>query len=77
MSMKKALVTGTREAVRARMIWRRAFIRPKSRTTRNVRMSRITLTGMSTGPSAMRDMPMMNKSKMDQPSRQKRRNQWA
>ena len=69
--MKKALVTGTREAVRARMIWRRARMRPKRRTTRKVRMRRMTLMGMSTGPRATRERAMMMKSQTDQPSFQK------
>jgi hypothetical protein len=46
-------------------------MRPKRRTTRKVRMRRITLMGMSTGPSATREREMTRKSKTDQPSLQK------
>jgi hypothetical protein len=51
--------------------WRRAFMRPKRRTTRKVRMRRMTLMGMSTGPRATRERAMTKKSKTDQPSLQK------
>jgi hypothetical protein len=51
--------------------WRRAFMRPKRRTTRKVRMRRMTLMGMSTGPRATRERAMTTKSKTDQPSLQK------
>ena len=57
--------------------WRRAFMRPKRRTTRKVRMRRMTLMGMSTGPRATRERVMTRKSKTDQPSRQKGQSQCA
>jgi len=38
--MRNAFSTGTMDAVRALMIWRRAFSRPKRRSTRKARMTR-------------------------------------
>jgi hypothetical protein len=75
--MKKALRTGTMEAVSDDTMSRSGPSRPNSRTTRKARSDRMVLTGTSTGPRATRDMTTTTESKRFQPSLRKGRSQWA
>jgi hypothetical protein len=62
--MRNAFIMGTIDRVSAETIFLRARIRPNSRITRKARMKRSTVTGMSTGPRATRDMTTTRASSM-------------
>ena len=75
--MRKAFIIGTMEVDSAVMILRRAYRRPKRRTTRKARMRRRTVTGMLASPRATRDMRTMKASSRLQGLARKGRSQWA
>jgi hypothetical protein len=70
-----ALLTGRIDLDRAPRMFLSDCMRPKSRTTRRARTTRITFAGMVTGPRAIRDRLTTTTSSWFHPSEAKGRNQ--